>query len=54
MIGLSKPSIHRLVNAGQFPRPLALGGGAVRWRLSELMEWVESRPRADGEGAGDA
>ena len=45
-IGLSKPSIYRLMKAGQFPRPVKLGSRASGWRVDELDEWAKSRPRA--------
>lgn len=38
---LSKSSIYSYINSGQFPRPLVLGRGAVRWRLSDISNWME-------------
>ena len=45
-IGLSKPSIYRLMKTGEFPKPRKLGAAAVGWRVDELDEWAASRPRA--------
>ncbi len=41
--GLSKTTLYRLVNSGDFPQPVRLGGPdsrAVGWRLSEVQEWI--------------
>ena len=47
--GLSKSTLYRLMRSGYFPEPLKIGPKAIRWRLDEIQEWVESRPRARGE-----
>ena len=44
--GLSRSSIYRLMTSGEFPRPVRVGPAAVRWRESEVMDWLESRPRS--------
>ena len=44
MTGLSRSSIYRLMQDGEFPRPLRVGSNAVRWRLSDIIRWMESRP----------
>lgn len=31
---------HRMVAAGRTPSPVRLSRGCVRWRLTELREWV--------------
>ena len=40
--GLSRASIYRLIKAGKFPAPVALGTGAVRWKNSEIITWQAS------------
>lgn len=45
LVGLGKNTLYRLIAAGEFPRQLAVGPRARRWRLSEVQEWLESRPR---------
>jgi prophage regulatory protein len=42
----SRPSIYRLISQGRFPVPLKLGDGKIAFRESEVLEWLESRPRA--------
>ena len=44
--GLSRSSIYRLMREGQFPRPVKVGPAAVRWRESDIMSWLDSRPRS--------
>jgi prophage regulatory protein len=58
--GLSKPTIYREIAKGQFPRPIKLTASARAWKLSEIMEWINTRERdaapvtVDGEGVGHA
>ena len=40
---LGKSTIYRMMDAGQFPRPLMLGPGSVRWRTSAIVQWVDGR-----------
>ncbi|MBX3323937.1 MAG: helix-turn-helix domain-containing protein [Phycisphaeraceae bacterium] len=39
LLGVSRAHIWRLHSAGQLPAPLRLGR-AVRWRRSELEDWL--------------
>ena len=48
-VQLTTSSIYRLMRAGKLPTPIRIGENAVRWRSDELSEWIESRPRAEGE-----
>jgi prophage regulatory protein len=43
--GLSVPTLYRLISQGSFPRPLRITGHARAWKLSEVMEWIDSRER---------
>ena len=47
--GISHSSIYRLIQDGDFPRPVKVGSAAVRWRSSDITAWLESRPVARGE-----
>ncbi len=40
-VKLSKRSIDRKIEAGEFPKGLKLGG-ARRWRSSEISDWIRS------------
>ena len=48
--GLARSSIYRLMRQGSFPTPLQVGVRGVRWPESEIEAWLESRPRATGDG----
>jgi prophage regulatory protein len=43
--GLSVPTIYREIGQNRFPRPIKITAGARAWRLSEIMEWIETRER---------
>ncbi len=45
--GLSRSTVYRLVSDGGFPKPVRLGPQSVGWRVSEVDEWLESRPVAE-------
>jgi len=42
--GLSKPTIYRMVNAGDFPKQRRLSPRCVGWFDQEVQEWVYHRP----------
>ena len=43
---MSRSSIYRLMQHGEFPLPVRVGPAAVRWRESDIKRWSESRPIA--------
>jgi prophage regulatory protein len=43
--GLSTQSVYRLMSQGNFPHPIKITTHARAWRLSEIMHWIDSRPR---------
>lgn len=45
---LSRTQAWSLEKQGLFPKRIQLGSRSVAWRLSEVMEWVNSRERANG------
>ena len=44
--GMSRSSIYRLMQEGDFPPPVKVGIAGVRWRESDVTAWMESRPVA--------
>lgn len=40
--GFSKTSIYRMMNRGTFPKPAKRAGRSVRWRNSEVQQWVRN------------
>lgn len=41
ILGLSVRTVRRLDQTGKIPRPIKIGG-AVRWRLDEIKNWLAS------------
>ena len=50
LVGLKRPTIYKRLAVGDFPVPLRLSPGAVRWPLEEVLAWISARPRATGDG----
>ena len=46
---ISRAMVYTEMSAGRFPRPVRLGTKAVRWRVSDLDQWIESLPSATGD-----
>ncbi|MYB48556.1 MAG: AlpA family phage regulatory protein [Dehalococcoidia bacterium] len=44
LTGLSRASIYRLMGKDRFPQPVKVSDTAVRWKLSDIATWIESRP----------
>ncbi len=42
-VGLSKPSIYRLMKSGKFPKARLLGERAVGWIEEEIDDFISSR-----------
>ena len=52
MTGLSTSRLYAAMQDGRFPRPRRIGKGphgAVAWLLSEVHQWMRTRPVADSE-----
>ena len=45
-VGLSKSTLWRYINEGDFPKPIKLGPRASGWIEEEVDDWIASRPRA--------
>ncbi len=41
----SRSSIYRLVRSKACPEPVMIGGGRIRWRSSEIEDWLVSLPK---------
>ena len=47
LIGLSRSTLWRLEQSGQFPSRLQVSTRAVHWNLAEVLVWIESRQRVN-------
>jgi len=43
LLGCSPRHVWRMSDAGDFPRPLAVGSKLKRWPRSAVLAWVESQ-----------
>lgn len=43
MMGLSRYTILRMIDAGSFPQPVKLAKRAVGWPVVEVSEWMQQR-----------
>jgi prophage regulatory protein len=43
VIGLSKPTIYRMMERGEFPKAVQLSKHCVAWRQEEVAAWIASR-----------
>ena len=43
MLGVRRATIYRWMDAGDFPRSIALGGNSIAWSEKSVQEWMESR-----------
>lgn len=50
-VGLCKASIYNRMNAGEFPRPISIGGGRVAWLESDIDNWITERLYEAGRAA---
>ena len=45
-LGLSRSTIYRMMDAGNFPRPVQIGTRAVGWCSLEIENWMDNRNRS--------
>ncbi len=53
-ISMSKPTLYRLINAGEFPKPVPVGRQRVAFIESEVQAWIDQRIGLRDAGMGDA
>jgi prophage regulatory protein len=44
LTSIGSSTIYRKIAEGTFPKPRKLGPSCVRWRESEIMQWMDSLP----------
>ena len=49
LCSFGRSTLYRRMRDDDFPEPVKIGPRAVRWVYSEIVAWIESRPRAMGE-----
>jgi prophage regulatory protein len=43
MLGITRPTLHKWMKRGKFPRSIPLSERTVAFRASEVEAWVEAR-----------
>ena len=46
MTGIGRTTLWKLCKSGDFPAPLQLSEKCIGWRVAEIQQWIESRPKA--------
>ena len=46
LIGVSRSTLWRLWQRGEFPRPRKITNRLIGWQAGEVLAWLESRARA--------
>jgi prophage regulatory protein len=45
-LGVTADTLARWRRAGRFPQPLQIGPRVIRWRRSDIVAWLDTRPTA--------
>lgn len=40
----SRSTIYRLMDSGDCPRPVTIGGDRIRWRTGDIEAWLNNLP----------
>ena len=51
LCAMSKSNLYKMIERGDFPRPVSIGPRSVAWRQSDVASWLKDRPptsRDDG------
>lgn len=48
---LGKTSLYELMKAGEFPKPINIGGRRVAWLQSDVENWITDRLAQAGRAA---
>lgn len=47
LVGVSRTTLYRMVNAGEFPAPLDLGPRFRAWKKKTVLDWIDSFSQED-------
>ena len=42
LLGVSRSSLYRLLEAGKFPKPVRPMDGVVAWKAGDVRQWLRS------------
>ena len=52
-VGLSRSTIYRLIDSGDFPQPIPLSKKSIGFLSSEVNAWKEQRVAMSRQGSGE-
>lgn len=53
LTGLHRATIYKLVQRGEFPKPVQISGRAVAWPELAVRQWIRERMRKAGYSEDD-
>jgi len=53
LTGLSRSTIYRLVDKGDFPKPIKLSARIIGWEEEAVLRWKEDKVSSNSGGIGD-
>ena len=53
LTGLSRSTIYRLVDKGDFPKPIKLSPRIIGWEEEAVLRWKEDKVSSNFGGMGD-
>lgn len=45
VLGMGRSSIYTAMKSDGLPKPIRVGARASRWRKSDILKWIDSRPQ---------
>lgn len=48
-LGLSRSSIYKMMDDGEFPRPVKIGRRAVGWLVEDIENWFKAMQRVSAD-----
>ena len=50
MIGTTRATIYKMMDRGEFPRPVYIGKRSPRWTENDLQNWLAGREKERARG----
>ena len=50
MVGTTRATVYKMMDAGTFPRPIYIGKRSPRWTENDLEKWLAGRERERARG----
>lgn len=47
LVGISRSTLYTMISEGRFPKQVQISTRAVRWRRSDVIEWMRNLEKAE-------